>query len=100
MEDQAVFSVLEHQENWQLLHPQLCWHHTGGALGDALHAGDADAAFLSVSLLHTRCVQNRRSPFPRKRTFRRSMLFQSFSGTLYIPFCVGPSPTQMVLLAR
>ena len=30
------------------LHPQLCWHHTGGALGDALHAGDAVAAFLTV----------------------------------------------------
>ena len=28
---QAALLVLEHQENRQLLHPQLCWHHTGGA---------------------------------------------------------------------
>ena len=32
----------------QLLHPPLHRHHPAGARGDALHAGDAGAAFLVV----------------------------------------------------
>ena len=42
--DDAFFVSL-FTETRQLLHPQLHQHHPAGAWGDALHAGDAGAAF-------------------------------------------------------